>query len=72
MIGMKTFEKKYQQAVKKAIKKSHALGLPVYQSKNGYIVAIYPGNREVRLQKVRENQVSIISRPHPSSSQAAS
>lgn len=45
--------KLYREAVKEAIAESHARGLPVFQSKDGYIVAIYPGGREVRLQKAR-------------------
>jgi hypothetical protein len=41
----------YREAVREAIADSHAKGFPVYQSKGGYIVAIYPGGREVKLQK---------------------
>lgn len=42
---------KYKEAVAEAIAAIHARGLPVFQSKNGYIIALYPGGREVRLQK---------------------
>ncbi len=48
---MENHLEKYKEAVRKAIAEAHARGLPVYQSKEGYIVAIYPGDREVRLQK---------------------
>ena len=39
-------------AVKKTIAENHAKGLPVYQAKDGHIIAIYPDGREVRLQKI--------------------
>lgn len=48
---MRDYTKEYQQAVQKAIQANHALGLPVYQCKNDYIVAIYPDGREVVLEK---------------------
>ncbi len=44
----------YTLAVKEAIEAAHARGFPVYQSKGGYIVAIYPGGREVKLQKEKK------------------
>lgn len=44
-------EENFRRAIEETIAETHALGHPVYQSKDGYIVAIYPGNREVRLQK---------------------
>lgn len=50
---MKTHLETYKEAVKEEIAKVHARGLPVYQSKNGYIVAIYPDGREVKLQKAK-------------------
>jgi biotin operon repressor len=50
---MRNHLEQFRQAVRKAIAANHALGLPVYQSKNGYIVAIYPDGREVKLQKSR-------------------
>lgn len=49
---MRDHTQEYQKAVENAIKANHALGLPVYQCKEGYIVAIYPDGREVKLQKV--------------------
>lgn len=48
---MKNHLREFRRAVRKAIAENHAKGLPVYQVKNGYIVAIYPGGREARLQK---------------------
>lgn len=42
---------KYRQAIKKTIREHHAANHPVYQCKEGYIVAIYPGGKEVKLQK---------------------
>lgn len=43
--------KMYREAVIEIIAQAHERGLPVFQSKGGYIVAIYPGGREVKLQK---------------------
>lgn len=48
----------YREAVRKAILANHALGLPVYQSIDGYIVAIYPDGRIVKLQKDDSSIVS--------------
>jgi hypothetical protein len=48
---MKSHLELYKEAVKEEIAKIHALGLPVYQAKNGYIVAIYPDGRVVNLEK---------------------
>jgi len=50
-IFMKSHLELYKEAVKEEIAKIHALGLPVYQAKNGYIVAIYPDGRVVNLEK---------------------
>ena len=44
---------RYQQAIEEVIREHHAANHPVYQCKEGYIVAIYPGGREVRLQKAK-------------------
>jgi len=52
---MRNYTKEYRQAVQKAIQANHALGLPVYQCKEGYIVAIYPDGREVKLEKAETN-----------------
>lgn len=45
------FTKAYQRAVEKEISSLHAKGLPAFQCKDGYIIAIYPDKREVRIQK---------------------
>ncbi len=44
---------RYRQAIEKTIQEHHAANHPVYQCKEGYIVAIYPGGKEVRLQKAK-------------------
>jgi hypothetical protein len=48
---MREYTKEYKEAVENAIKANHTLGLPAYQCKGGYIVAIYPDGREIKLQK---------------------
>ena len=48
---MKDYSQEFRKAVEKAIKEHHDAGHPAYQCKEGYIVAIYPGGREVKLQK---------------------
>lgn len=48
---MQDYTKDLQRAVEKAISDSHKRGFPVYQCKDGYIIAIYPEGREVILQK---------------------
>ena len=50
---MKTYAEEAKLAVEKAIQANHAMGLPVYQIKEGYIIAIYPDGREVRLEKAK-------------------
>lgn len=50
---MKTYAEEAKIAVEKAIQLNHSMGLPVYQIKDGYIVAIYPDSREVRLEKAK-------------------
>jgi hypothetical protein len=42
----------YRRAVRKAIAEAHAAGLPVYQGRDGYLVAIYPDGRVARLKKL--------------------
>lgn len=49
--GYKTHQEAFTKAVQQAIKALHAQGLPAYQIKGGYIIAIYPDGREVKLQK---------------------
>ncbi len=48
---MRNHVEAFTEAVRKAIAANHAMGLPVYQCKDGYIIAIYPDGREVKLQK---------------------
>ncbi|MBS0186312.1 MAG: hypothetical protein JSS34_08370 [Proteobacteria bacterium] len=47
--------KKYRRAIEKTIKEHHAANHPVYHCKDGYIVAIYPGGREAKIQKVKNS-----------------
>lgn len=49
---MDKITQEYRKAVEEAIHESHKKGLPAYQCRDGYIIAIYPNGREVRLQKV--------------------
>jgi hypothetical protein len=42
----------YRRAVKDVVQESWAAGLPVFQIRKGYLVAVYPGGREVRLKRV--------------------
>jgi biotin operon repressor len=48
---MEHYLETYRRAIQEEIAKIHARGFPVFQSKDGYIIAIYPGGREVKLQK---------------------
>jgi hypothetical protein len=43
----------YRQAVREAIADAWAAGLPAYQGRRGYLVALYPDGREVRLKKLQ-------------------
>ena len=43
----------YRQAVAAAIDHNHKRGLPVFQCEDGYIIALYPNNRKVRLEKAK-------------------
>lgn len=42
----------YRHAVKEAIEESWAAGLPVFQIRKDYLVAVHPGGRVVKLKKV--------------------
>lgn len=44
--------KDFQRAVIEAIEESHKLGLPVYQREGNYIIALYPGGKKVKVEKV--------------------
>lgn len=45
-------ETQFRKAVKQAIAEKHAAGLPAYQGIDGYLVAIYPGGKRVKLKKL--------------------
>lgn len=45
-------ETEFRAAVRQAIADKHAAGLPAYQGIDGYLVAIYPGGRRVKLKKL--------------------
>jgi hypothetical protein len=49
---MKGTLQSYRRAVKEAIEESWAAGLPVFQIRKGYLVAVHPGGRVVKLKKV--------------------
>jgi hypothetical protein len=55
---MRDYTKEYRKAVLKAIMQNHSLGLPAYQCKNGYIIAIYPNGKEVKLQKATNSALA--------------
>ena len=44
--------KHYREAVRQAIARAWAAGLPAYQGRGGYLVALYPDGRQVRLKKL--------------------
>lgn len=48
---MKNFSEEYRLAVEKTIQAHHRMGFPVYQCKEGYLIAIYPDGREIKLEK---------------------
>lgn len=49
---MKGTLQSYRRAVKDAIGQSWASGLAVFQIRKGYLVAVHPGGRVVKLKKV--------------------
>lgn len=49
---MKGTLRAYRQAVRRAMEDLWAAGLPVIQGRSGYMVAIYPDGRQVKLQKL--------------------
>lgn len=53
-------EREFQEAVADAIRDAHAAGLPVFQGKDGWLVAIYPDGREVRLQRLTDSAVAML------------
>ena len=46
-----------RRAVKEAVEESWAAGLRVFQIRKGYLVAVHPGGREVRLKPVNGGPV---------------
>ncbi|MEX0696931.1 MAG: hypothetical protein WD014_08000 [Dongiaceae bacterium] len=44
--------KHYREAVRQAIARAWAAGLPAYQGRGGYLVALYPDGRRVKLKKL--------------------
>lgn len=52
MENAKYIEKIMKEGVLEAIQESHQAGLPVYQYKDGYIIALHPGGKIVKLEKV--------------------
>ncbi|MBI3707503.1 MAG: hypothetical protein HY246_07475 [Proteobacteria bacterium] len=42
----------YRRAARQAIAEAHAAGLPVFQGRDGYLVAIDPDGRVARLKKL--------------------
>lgn len=49
----KSYISSYRQAVKEVIQETHARGFPAYQCIDGYIVALYPNGKTVKLQKAK-------------------
>lgn len=49
----------FREAVNEVIRDNHARGLPVYQLEGDYIIALYPGNRKVKLEKVKDPETEI-------------
>lgn len=47
----KLIEKAMQEGVMEAIAENHRRGLPAYQYKDGYIIALYPDGKIIRLEK---------------------
>lgn len=50
---MKQELRRYRQAVKDAIAASWKAGIPAFQGRDGYLVALYPDGRIVKLKKLR-------------------
>ena len=44
--------REFRAAVREAIARSHAAGLPVFQGRGGWLVALYPDGRRVKLQRL--------------------
>ncbi len=53
MANQPTAEKGFQDAVEKAVKETHALGLPIFQARDGWVYAIYPDGRRVAVERAK-------------------
>ncbi len=53
MADQLTAEKGFQEAVEKTVKETHALGLPVFQARDGWVYAIYPDGRRVAVERAK-------------------
>ena len=49
---MKKDLKQHRMAVRQAMKQAWAQGVPVYQARSGFMIAIYPDGHEVKLMKL--------------------
>jgi hypothetical protein len=43
---------RYREGVERAVKAAWAAGVPAFQARDGYLVALYPDGRIVRLKKL--------------------
>ena len=53
---MKDALKDFRKAVGEAIKANHKLGLPAYQREGDYIIAIYPGGKKTKLERIEPSR----------------
>jgi hypothetical protein len=53
MADKPTAEKGFQDAVEKTVKETHALGLPIFQARDGWVYAIYPDGRRVAVERAK-------------------
>lgn len=43
---------RYREAVRKAVRASWKRGVPAFQAQGGYLIALYPDGRRVKLQRL--------------------
>jgi hypothetical protein len=62
--------RRYREGVEKAIQAAWAAGVPAFQARDGYLVALYPDGRIVKLKKLEgpfahaaENAETVTSTP---------
>lgn len=53
MADQLTAEKSFKDAVEKTVKETHAMGLPVFQARDGWVYAIYPDGRRVAVERAK-------------------